>query len=115
MDAPKIQTAIPQRRYQLGDYQAVLLGDIESGDDRRYKYILALVRAGESKPRCFIAAIRAPRERRAEGGYVLWLATEAFAEELSVADAWGEIDAFATEALTLAARTLGVEAQPTPI
>ena len=112
MDAPKIQTAIPQRRYQLGEYQAVVLGDIESGDARRYKYILALVRAGETKPRCFITAERATRERRAEGSHVLRLVTEAFAEELGAADSWGDMDAFAAEALTLAARTLGIEAQP---
>ena len=112
MDAPKIQTAIPQRRYQLGDYQAVLLGEIESGDTRRYRYILALVRAGETKPRCYVTAERAPRERRTEVAYLLRLVTEAFAEELGVSDAWGDMDAFAAEALTLAARTLGIEASP---
>lgn len=112
MDAPKIQTAIPQRRYQLGDHQAVLLGEIESGDARRYKFILALVRAGEATPRCYVTAERAPRERRAEGSHVMRLVTEAFAEELGAADAWGEIDTFADEALTLAARTLGIDAKP---
>ena len=112
MDAPKIQTAIPQRRYQLGDHHAVLLGEIESGDARRYHYILALVRDGEATPRCFVTAERAPRARRAEGGYALRLITEAFTEELSVADDWGDIERFATEALTLAARTLGIDAAP---
>ncbi len=115
MDAPKIQTAIPQRRYRLGEYEAVVLGDIESGDARRYKYILALVRAGETKPRCFVTAERATRERRTEGSHVLWLVTEAFVEDLGASDAWGDIDAFSAEALTLAARTLGIEAQPIPI
>ncbi|MFP5348611.1 MAG: hypothetical protein ACLGHO_02060 [Gammaproteobacteria bacterium] len=115
MDAPKIQTAIPQRRYQLGEYQAVLLGEIESGDGRRYQYILALVRNGESAPRCFVTAERAPRARRAEGSHVLRLVTEAFVEELGASDAWGELDAFVAEALMLAARTLGIEAEPVPL
>ena len=115
MDAPKIQTAIPQRRYQLGEYQAVLLGEVESGDGRRYQYILALVRGGESAPRCFVTAERAPRERRAEGSHVLRLVTEAFVEELGASDAWRDLDAFADEALTLAARTLGIEAEPVRI
>ncbi len=53
MDAPKIQTAIPQRRYQFGEYTGVVLGDIESGDDVKYRYILALVREGEGRRRRF--------------------------------------------------------------
>ena len=47
MEAPKIQTAIPQRRYQLGEYSGVVLGEIESSDGVKYRYILALVREGE--------------------------------------------------------------------
>ena len=48
MEAPKIQTAIPQRRYQFGEYTGVVLGEIESSDAVKYQYILALVREGES-------------------------------------------------------------------
>jgi hypothetical protein len=44
MQAPKITTAIPQRRYRLADFSAVVLGEIESPDPARYRYILALVK-----------------------------------------------------------------------
>ena len=56
MERPKIQVAIPQRRYQLGSYQAVVLGEIESGDERRYQYILALVKQDETQPGFYVTA-----------------------------------------------------------
>lgn len=109
MDAPKIQTAIPRRRYQIGEYQAVLLGEVESGDGRRYDYILALVRDGERQPQCFVTAERMPPKRRVDGSHLLRLVTAAFTEELGQADEWGDIDRFADEALRLAARTLAID------
>ena len=35
---PRIQTAIPQRRYHYGDYAVSVLGEIESGDDHDYQF-----------------------------------------------------------------------------
>ena len=57
---PKIQRAIPQRRYQYGEYAVTVLGDIESGDGRDYRFIAAFVREGESQPRLFVASERLP-------------------------------------------------------
>lgn len=108
MEAPKIQTAIPRRRYQIGAYQAVLLTEVESNDGRRYEYILAFVRDGERQPACFVTAERMPSARRAAGSHVLRLVTAAFTEELGQGDEWGDIDRFATEGLRLAAGTLAL-------
>jgi len=109
MERPKIQTALPQRRYQLGDYQAVVLGEIESGDARRYQYILALVRAGEPQPGLYVIAEKNPRKLAQEqGAFRLRLVTEGLDEDLGSADRWGEIEVFAQEGLTLAAQTLGL-------
>ncbi len=71
MERPKIQVAIPQRRYQLGSYQAVVLGEIESGDERRYQYILALVRQDETQPGFYVTAEKNPRAHAHEGAYRL--------------------------------------------
>ena len=49
-DRPVIRTAIPKRRYQIGPYSASLLGEIESGDARAYRYILAFVASGKREP-----------------------------------------------------------------
>ena len=43
---PKIKTAIPQRRYQYGDYLVTVLGEIESGDDRDYRFVAAFRQRG---------------------------------------------------------------------
>ena len=108
MERPKIQVAIPQRRYQLGDYQAVVLGEIESADERRYQYILALVKQGEAQPGFYVTAEKNPRARAHEGAYRLRVLTEGLNEELGSSDRWGDIDAFTTEGLTLAADALGL-------
>jgi len=108
MDAPKIQTAIPKQRYRLGDYTAVVLGEIESGDGRRYEHILALVREGETKPSFYVTAEKNPRSRVQEGSHCLCVISEHFTEELGSSDRWRDVDAFAGEALALAAKVLGL-------
>jgi len=113
MQAPRITTAIPKQRYQMGDYQAVVLGDIESPDPARYHYILALVRSGESKPGFFVTCEKNPRSRAAEGSHRLRIVSEVFEEEMGSSDNWSDVDAFATQALALAAKVLGLgDTQP---
>ena len=116
MNAPKIQTAIPQRRYQFGEYAGVVLGDIESGDDVKYQYILALVREGKSRPAFYVTAEKNPRHRAQEGSHRLRVITHGLDEEISCSDAWGELDAFCAEAFTVAARVLGLsDERPVPV
>ena len=50
MAIPTIGRAIPKRRYQVGEYSAVLLGDIENLESSRLVYFLALVKDGTSQP-----------------------------------------------------------------
>lgn len=113
MQAPNIQTAIPQRRYRLGEYHAVVLGEIESSDAVKYQYILALVREGESKPSFFVTAEKNPRSRRQEGSHRLRALTHNLDEDLGSSDRWSDLDSFATEALTVAAKILGLTDAPT--
>ena len=116
MNAPKIQTAIPQRRYQFGEYTGVVLGDIESGDGIRYRYILALVREGENRPSFYVTAEKTPRGRAHEGSHRLRVITHGLDEEVGCSDAWAELDAFCAEAFTVAARVLGLaDEQPVAV
>jgi hypothetical protein len=113
MQAPKIQTAIPQRRYRLGEYSAVVLGEIESNDPVRYQFILALVRAGETQPGFFVTAEKNPRARAHEGSHRLRVISEHLSEEMGSSDRFGDVDGFATAALALATKVLGLgEAVP---
>jgi hypothetical protein len=112
MDAPKITTAIPQRRYRLGNYTAVVLGEIESPDAVRYRYILALVLEGESKPSFYVTAEKNPRSRAAEGSHRLRVISQALTEELDSSDRYADIEGFSAEALKIAADMLGLSGAP---
>lgn len=109
MQTPTITTAIPKRRYQFGPYQAVLLGDIESPDPVRYRYILALVRTGEAKPSVFVNCEKNPRAQAQEGSHRLRILSEAGNEDLGSSDDYADVDVFASAALSVAARVLGLE------
>jgi len=108
MQAPTIQTAIPKQRYQLGPYQAVLLGEIESPDPVRYRFILALVREGESQPSVFITCEKNVRAQAQQGSHRMCIISEHVNEVLGSSDDYKEADAFATAALVAATRALGL-------
>ena len=55
-DRPNIGTAIPKRRYQVGDYSATVLGEVETTDPRQYRYILAMVPMGQRTPTLYSPA-----------------------------------------------------------
>ncbi|MHB8698752.1 MAG: hypothetical protein ACYC9J_12115 [Sulfuricaulis sp.] len=108
MEMPKIQTAIPQRRYQVGEYSGVVLGEIESSDAVKYHYILALVREGESKPGFYVTAEKNPRRRAHEGTFRLRVITQGLDEEIESSDRWADLDAFCEAALAVAGKVLGL-------
>lgn len=108
MQAPIIQTAIPKQRYQLGPYQAVLLGDIESPDPVRYRFILALVREGEAQPSVFVTCEKNARAQAQAGSYRMCLISAQASEVLGSSDEFKDIDSFASAALTAAIQTLGL-------
>jgi hypothetical protein len=110
MQAPKINTAIPRQRYQLGDYQAVVLAEIDSPDPARYQYILALVAEGAPHPSLYVIAEKNPRSRKHEGSHCLRVVSEQFSEDMGSSDRYGDLDAFAAEGLRLAAKVLGLGA-----
>lgn len=108
MPIPVIHTAIPKRRYQVGPFQAVLLGEVDSPDAARYQFILAVLRPGESKPGVFVTAEKNPRSRAAEGSYRMRFVSAEAEEECGSSDAYAQPDAFAEAALAEAARRLGL-------
>ena len=54
MPLPTIQSAIPKRRYQFGEFVITLLSDIESDDTAAYLYIAAVMREGSNQPEVYI-------------------------------------------------------------
>jgi hypothetical protein len=57
LSIPKIKTAIPKQRYQIGTFSVVILGDVECYDSARYRYICAAVEDGDSDPLIYISLV----------------------------------------------------------
>lgn len=108
-DRPSIRTAIPKRRYQVGDYTASLLGEIESGDDRSYRYLLAFVPLGGREPELYVCAEETPPPARAQGAYRLRLVSEAVSDIVDTGDRWADLEGFAEQALKIGAQALGLQ------
>lgn len=107
-DRPLIKTAIPRRRYQIGNHTASLLGEIESGDTRQYRHILAFVPAGQREPVFYVCAEPSPPSERADGAYRLRVVSEILSEVVDTDDRWGDLETFAEQALTLGRQALGL-------
>lgn len=110
---PRIQTAIPQRRYHYGDYAVSVLGEIESGDEHDYQFVAAFVLEGENQPKLFVVAERQPPGQRQQGSHALRVINSAMNEVMEIDDRWGRLDDFTTQALQIGAQLLSLE-QETP-
>lgn len=108
-DRPAIKTAIPKRRYAVGDHNATLLGEIESGDARSYRYILALVPPGQRAPVLYVCAEQTPPAERAAGAYRLRVVSELLSDLIDTNDCWGDLDRFAEQSIKLSAQMLGLQ------
>jgi hypothetical protein len=105
---PVIRTAIPKHRYQVGNYAATLLGDIDSGDEIDYRFIMAFVELGQSRPSFYVCAERNRPNERHQGAYRLRVVNEAMSEILDSSDRWSELEVFAEEAIKLGKQALGL-------
>ncbi len=109
MQAPKIVTAIPKRRYRLGEFTAIILADIESSDDVQYRYIMAVVRDGESQPGLYLTLGKKARNEARDLGYDLCLIMQDGSQTIGSSDACKDIEGFAAEALQLVKTILNLE------
>jgi len=105
MKAPGIRTAIPQRRYKLGDFSIVVLGDIESDDGVDYRYVFATVQDGAQEPQFYVLSIRSPG---ATGDFALRVLSPELDRELDVSGRWRDLDLFCDQAIALAQQVLSL-------
>ena len=108
MDRPTFDTAVPQRRYQLGEYNAVVLGDIESPIDIDYQYILAVIVEGASNPKLYVTLEKNRGPRAQEGSHRMRVIGENINEEIGSSDQWNTPDAFAATALAVVMKLLAL-------
>lgn len=98
MSLPKIQTAIPKRRYKLGEFTLTYLGDIVAEDATPYRYILAMIKDGESEPQTYVTLERAGREHP-PGACLMRVLSGTAEQVIGVSDRWAAFDAFVADSL----------------
>lgn len=109
MDKPNIATAIPKRRYKLGEFVVTVLGEIESSDPREYRFIAAVIVEGNNEPGLFLTSER-NREATAGGGaYALRIIMRDGAQVIDVADRYGDEQQFAEAALAAVVKVLDLD------
>jgi hypothetical protein len=108
---PAITTAIPKRRYRLGEFMLTVLGDIESSDDIDYQYIMAVIQGQDPEPGMYITAERP----QSPGGreLAMRLVMRDGAEVIGSSDQWHSLDMFTGEAVDIVTRILNL-ADETP-
>lgn len=103
MSIPNIRTAIPRRRYQYGEFVITVLGEIESDDPARYRYIMAVASEGDPKPGLFLSC-----ERVGQDNFRLRVAMADGEQVLGESDALGDEETFSREALKIVATILNL-------
>ena len=108
MEKPKINTAIPKQRYQVGPFTAIVLGDIDSGDEHDYRFILAMVEDGKEQPGFYVTAERASGDEARRGRYRMRVLAPWGAEVMGCSDRWQSVDDFVGDALSLTMAKLAI-------
>lgn len=106
MNAPQFSTAIPKRRYQMGDFSVVVLGDVESTDGQDYRYIFAMVQDGSKDPSFYVTSVHQPGP---DGDYLLRVVAPNMERDLDSSDAWRDLDIFTEQAISLAQQVMGLK------
>ena len=105
MNRPGFKTAIPKRRYKLGEFNIVVLGEVESSDGIDYRYILAVVQGQDPEPGLYITAEKAAVPA---GEYSMRVVMKDGAEVIGSSAEWGSLDQFTDEALGIASKVLNL-------
>lgn len=105
MQIPKITTAIPKRRYQLGDFALTVLGEVESGDEHAYRYLLATVQDGKGEPSLYVAALRVAGSEED----TLRLIAPNLERDLDTSTAWRDLDHFCEQGISIVQQVLGLK------
>ncbi len=108
MIKPGIVTAVPRRRYKYGEFSMVILSDIESNDDKSYRYIMAVIRGTDPEPGVYITAERDRTAGQGSSDYNMRIVMQGGAEVIGSSSAWQDLDAFADEALGIVGRLLNL-------
>ncbi|HEY9199834.1 MAG TPA: hypothetical protein VIR60_10745 [Gammaproteobacteria bacterium] len=103
LNKPSIQRAVPQRRYQYGEFSVVVLGEVESGDATEYRYIMAVVRDGDPEPGIYLTC-----EPGRDGQQQVRLVMRDGAEIIAADPGYADIEVFAVAGLDVLRQILNL-------
>ena len=109
MKKPHIKTAIPQRRFEVGEFLMVILDDIESNDPIEYRYLLATVVEGEAEPGLYLTCELNTPELRGAGKYVMRAIMRDGSQVIGSSDRWENLEVFTADALDRVIKILKLE------
>lgn len=99
---PGIGTAIPRRRYRLGEFTITVLGEVESTDGLDYRYIAAVIEGQDPEPGMYITA-----EQGGKGDAIdLRVIMRDGAEVIDTSERWADLDSFVDEVIRIVSRVL---------
>lgn len=108
MALPIIKSAFPKRRYQFGEFLLVVLGEIESGDNIPYHFLLGVIPEGANAPELFISAEKYLSSQAEEGVYQMRIIADKMSQTLNQSNRWCHLDEFVDDALTVVAKLLNL-------
>ena len=108
MALPVIKTAFPKRRYQFGEFLLVILGEIESGDNIPYHFLLGVIPDGANTPELFISAEKCPHSQAKAEVYQMRIIADQMSQTLNQSERWCHLDEFVDDALTVVAKLLNL-------
>lgn len=105
---PVIKSARPRQQFQIGQYTAVLLGDIERGGVIEYKYIMVVF--GERQEPCFFVASEVNELAGSNGGgsHFLGFFDDNGHANCGASDDWADEAKFTEQALRMVRERFGV-------
>lgn len=105
MYAPAIDSATPLHRYDLGEYEAVLLGKIKSRGAIEYLFILAVFRQGVP---CLFVTSEVNGMSLGNGSHFLCVFQDDTHVNMGASDEWSILERFESKALELAGKHLHI-------
>lgn len=106
MSKPGIRTAIPKRRYRLGEFTLTVLGEIDSSDGVDYRYIMAVIQGQDPEPGLYITA----EQPAGSAGDVLdmRIIMRDGSEVIGQDARWSRLDDFTAEGIDIVSRILSL-------
>jgi hypothetical protein len=103
---PGIRTALPKRRYRLGEFTLTVLGEVESSDGIDYQYIMAVIQGQDPEPGMYITAERPDGTGGRE--LIMRLIMRDGSEVIGSSEQWVSLDMFTGEAIDIVTRVLSL-------